>query len=108
MRITTTINGTEYELATNLRVAFNVQGCNNHKPYAEVFKGLGDMPLEKQIEVLFEAFKVANPEVAATFNKQAFQTYYLDNYNLKQMMKQLEGVMKGIMGEDEEPETSGN
>ena len=105
MKVTTIINNAEYELSTSLRVAYEIQGCHNHKPYAEVFKNIGEMSLEQQIEVLFVAFKIANPEIALTFNKKAFQNYYLDNYKLKQVMDQLQGVIKGIMGEDFDEES---
>lgn len=104
MKVTTVINNTEFELSTSLRVAYNIQGCHNHKPYAEVFKNIGEMHLEQQLEILFEAFKIANPEVALTFNKKAFQEYYLDHFKLKQVMDQLQGVVQGIMGEDTEAE----
>lgn len=102
--VTTNINGTDYELSTKLRVAYEVQGCYNHKPYAEVFKDIGDMTLEQQIEILFVAFRVANPDMALTFDKKAFLDYYLNNFKLRQVMDQLSGVVKGIMG-DEETET---
>lgn len=102
MRVVTTINGIEYELSTRLRVAYKVQGCHNHKAYAEVFQNIGTMTLEQQLEVLFVAFQDANPEVALTFNKKAFQDYYLEHYKLKQVMDQLQGVIRGIMGDDDE------
>lgn len=108
MRNCTVINGTEYELSTKLRVAFKVQGCHNHKPYTEVFQNIGQMPLEQQIEILFVAFQDANPEVAMTFNKKAFQDYYLENFKLKQVMSQLQEVIKGIMGEDEDEDNTSN
>lgn len=98
----TTINGTEYELSTRLRVAFRVQGCHNHKPYADVFKSIGEMSLEDQIEIIFESFKDANPSVAGSMNKQEFLNYYLDNFKLKQVMDQLQGIIKGIMGDESE------
>ena len=104
MKVVTCINGQEYELSTRLRVAYKVQGCHNHKPYAEIFKGIGTMTLEQQIEVLYEAFKDANPSMVLTLKKQEFMDYYLDNFKLKQVMDQLEGVIEGIMGdEDSEP-----
>lgn len=105
--LSTEINGSNYELSTKLRVAYEIQGCHNHKPYAEVFKGVGEMSIEEQIEILFVAFKIANPDVATTFNKKMFQEYYLENYKLKDVMEQLKGVINGIMGEEEE-ETKGN
>lgn len=104
MKVVTIINGTEFELSTRLRVAYKVQGCHNHKPYSEVFQDIGKMTLEQQLEILFVAFQDANPEVSLTFNKKAFQEYYLENFKLKQVMNQLQGVIKGIMGDDETPE----
>ena len=98
---TTQINGMEYELSTKLVVAYKVQGCNNHKPYTEVFQNLGDMPLEKQIEILYVAFQVANPEVAKSMPFMSFLSYYLENYKLKQVMDQLQGVVKGVLGEED-------
>ena len=102
MHVVTTINGQEFELSTKLSVAYQVQGCHNHKPYLEVFEGVSKMPLERQIEILFVAFKVANPEIAKTFNQQSFLNYYLDNFNLKQVMGQLQAVIKGITGADDD------
>ena len=98
------INGTEYSLANTLRVAYKVQGCNNHKPYSQVFQDIGDATLEKQIEVLFCAFQVANPNVVMKFD--TFLDYYLDNVNLRGVMAQVSEVIKGIMGEEETSEDS--
>lgn len=113
--LTTKINGTEYELSTTLRVAYKVQGQHNHKPYTEVFRNLGDMSLEQQINILYAAFQCANPQVCAKITAQVFLDYYLDNYTLKAVMQQLQAVVKGIMGEmdeaeaeNEETEDSGN
>lgn len=103
MNVFTTINGTEYELSTKLIVAYQIQGCHNHKPYLEIFQDVAKMTLERQIEILFVAFRVANPEVAKTFNQTAFLNYYLENFNLKQVMSQLQDVIRGITGEDEIP-----
>lgn len=108
MELVTNIDGREYPMATTLRVAYEVQGQHNHKPYAEVFKDIGNMVVEQQIDILFASFKCANPEIAAegkvksidTITKQKFRDYYLDNYNLKDLMDQLQAIVKGIMGED--------
>ena len=100
--MTTTINGTEYSLSTTLRVAYKVQGQHNHKPYTEVFQGLGDMTLEQQINILYASFQCANPEAAKEITSQKFLDYYLDNYNLKIVMDQLQAVVKGIMGTEDE------
>ena len=105
--LTTIINGTEYALSTALRVAYKVQGQHNHAPYTEVFQGLGDMPLEQQINILYASFQCANPEACNQITSQVFLDYYLDNYTLKVVMDQLQAVVQGIMGTtdaDEAPE----
>ena len=100
--MTITIKGREYPLATTLRVAYMVQGQHNHKPYAEVFKNLGDMFVEEQIGIIYCSFKCANPEAALAMPQKEFTDYCLDNMNLKELLKQLETLVKGIMGEEEE------
>lgn len=100
--LTTKINGTEYDLSTTLRVAYKVQGQHNHKPYTEVFKALGDMTLEQQINILYASFQCANPEAAKEITSQKFLDYYLDNYNLKLVMDQMQAVVQGIMGTESE------
>lgn len=98
--LTVKINGAEYPLANTLRVAYKVQGQHNHKPYTEVFKSIGDMHLEDQIGLLYAAFECANPDDARTIKRADFLESYLDTYNLKVMMDHIQGVIKGIMGED--------
>ena len=96
----TTINGVEYPLATTLRVAYLVQGQHNHKPYTEVFKDIGDMTIEDQIGIIYCAFKCANADSTVVIPKQSFIDYYLDNFTLKEVINQLQEIVKGIMGED--------
>lgn len=96
-----TIKGVDYTLATTLRVAYKIQGYNNHKSYMDVFKDVEKMPVEKQIELIYAAFTTANPGV---MKAEEFQNYYLDNFNLKDLMMQMQAVIKGIIGEDEESE----
>lgn len=98
--LTVNINGLEYPLASTLRVAYKVQGQHNHKPYTEVFKAIGDMHLEDQIGILYAAFECANPTEVHVIKRQTFLEAYLDNYNLKEMMDHIQGVIRGIMGED--------
>lgn len=98
------INGTDYPLATTLRVAYKVQGQHNHKAYSKVFSEIGDMTLEDQIGILFAAFQVANPEV--NMNQQQFLNYYLDNYNLKVLMEQVKEVIQGIMGVEDQQDSA--
>lgn len=102
--VTTTINGDEYPLATTLRVAYQVQGQHNHKPYSKVFADIGDMCIEDQIGILFCAFQVGNPDVQML--KQSFINYYLDNMNLKQIMDQLKAVIQEITGFEEPAEST--
>ena len=96
--ITTNINGHEYELASTLRVAYMVQGQHNHESYINVFQNIGEMPIEDQIRVLWAAFKCANKVSPAGMDEKAFIDYYLDNFQLKDVMEQLEAIVKGIMG----------
>lgn len=98
--LTVNINGTEYPLATTLRVAYKIQGQHNHKPYTEVFKNMGDMHVEDQVGMVYAAFECANPQEVFTLKRKDFENYYLDNYNLKYLMDQLQSIIKGIMGED--------
>lgn len=97
--MTVCINGTEYTLATTLRVAYKVQGQHNHKAYSKVFSEIGDMTLEEQIGILFAAFQVGNPE--SNMKQQAFLDYYLDNFNLKVILDQVKEVIEGIMGAEQ-------
>ena len=103
----TVINGVEYPLATTLRVAYLVQGQHNHKPYAEVFKDIGDMTIEDQIGIIYCAFKCANADSTVVISKQSFIDYYLDNFTLKEVLNQLQEIVKGIMGEDLIEEATG-
>lgn len=97
---TVNILGTEYPLATTLRVAYKVQGQNGHKPYTEIFSQMGNMPIEKQIGILYAAFEVANPTAIFEITHQKFLDYYLDNYNVSVIMGQMKEVVSGILGED--------
>lgn len=97
--LTITIRGTEYSLASTLRVAYKVQGCNNHKSYSQVFQDIGEATIEKQIEVLYCAFQVANPDANIKF--QEFLDTYLDNYTLRDVLAQVKEVVEGIMGKDD-------
>lgn len=98
--LTVTLMDREYPVATTLRVAYKIQGQHNHKPYAEVFRRMGDMHVEDQIGIMYAAFECANPDEAKFISRNKFQEYYLDHYNLKDLMDQLQAVIKGIMGED--------
>lgn len=94
--------GTDFPLATTLRVAYNVQGQHNHKPYTEVFKDIGDMTVEDQLGIIYCSFKCANPDTIVT--RDQLQNYLLDKMNLKDMLDVLQSIIKGIMGTDDESE----
>lgn len=101
MSVTTEVFGHTYGLSTTLRVAYMVQGQHNHKPYTEIFQNMGNMTIEQQIDVLYAAFKCANPFDAKSISAQQFRDYYLDHYNLHQVMDQLQAVIRGILGDNE-------
>lgn len=88
----------EYALSNKLRVAYRVQGQHDHKPYTEVFSGVGDMPIEDQIGIIYESFWCANPEVRDKISRQQFLEEYLDKYDVKTLMEQLREIIQGIMG----------
>ena len=89
------INGTCYELATTLRVAYKIQGQHNHKPYSKVFEGVSDMKLEEQVGILYAAFQVANPNVE--ISRPVFFESVLDKYGLASIMQLIGDIIKGIM-----------
>ena len=90
--------GQEYALSNKLRVAYRVQGQHDHKPYTEVFSGVGDMPIEDQIGIIYESFWCANPEARDKITRQQFLEEYLDKYDVKALMEQLKEIIQGIMG----------
>lgn len=90
--------GQEYALSNKLRVAYRVQGQHDHKPYTEVFSGVGDMPIEDQIGIIYESFWCANPEARDKISRQRFLEEYLDKYDVKALMEQLKEIIQGIMG----------
>lgn len=96
------LNDTEYNLSTTLRVAYTIQGQHNHKPYADIFRDIGNMPVEQQIDILYAAFKCANPQSVDFWTPSRFREYYFDNYKLKDLLNQLNALVRGIMGEEEE------
>lgn len=97
------INGATYTLSDKLRVAYKLQECHNHKPYTEIFKSLGSMPLEKQIEFIWISFTLANPDAPSVVKEGEkmtqieFLNYCLDNIGLTIIMDLIQGIMDGIM-----------
>lgn len=99
-----TINNKDYPLSTKLRVAYKIQSQNGHKPYAEIFQNIDTMMLEQQIDILYAAFEVANPDEAKFITRQTFLDHYLDNYDLDFVMTQLKDIISGILGKSFENE----
>ena len=96
------INGSEYTLARNLRVAYELQGQHNHKPYSQILSNVGEMTLEEQLDMLYIAFKIQNPEEARTFTKEMFRKYILDHdeFNVSVIMELIMDIIAGILGQD--------
>lgn len=94
------INGREYPLSATLRVAYKIQGQHNHKSYIHIFSEVGEMPVEQQINILWAAFEVANPEEAKTLTQVGFLNYCLDNMQLKDLTDLLKRIFSVMMGQD--------
>lgn len=99
--LTLTINGTEYELAATLRVAYKAQGEHNHKSYMEVFQSIPEMTIEQQIKIIYIAFAIKNAEEAKTDLKWTnFLDYMLDNSTAGEVLELLNDITGKILGED--------
>ena len=99
---TITLNGMEYNLASNLRVAYELQGQHNHTPYSKILSEIGEMCIEQQIDFLYLAFKIANEDVARTFTKEMFRSYIFDHaeFNTKYLLTLIKDVIAGILGKE--------
>ena len=104
--LTITIRGNEYELATTLRVAYNIQGQHNHRSYIEIFEDIDKMTLEQQIGIVYASFQAANPDSSKLIKQSDFLNEFLDNYNLTELMKYVKDIIAGIMGKDLEDDNS--
>ena len=100
--LTINLNGNEYPLACNLRVAYVLQNQHNHESYSSILSRVGEMPLEQQIDILYIAFQVANPETAKTFTREMFRTYILDHdeFNAYVMLDMIKRIVSGILGKE--------
>ena len=107
--LTINLNGNEYPLACNLRVAYVLQNQHNHESYSIILSRVGEMPLEQQIDVVYAAFQIANPETAKTFTREMFRTYVLDHdeFNASVILNMIKEIISGILGKklpDEVPD----
>ena len=98
--VTINLNGNEYPLACNLRVAYVLQNQHNHESYSSILSGVGEMPLEQQIDVIYAAFQIANPETAKTFTREMFRMYVLDHdeFNASVILNIIKDIISGIHG----------
>lgn len=87
-----------YELATNLRVAYVLQGMNNHKSYLSIFQEIDKLPIEKQLEFLYAAYTVGSGS-ETILSKNDFINDCLDNLDLSQVMEAIKQVVMGITGQ---------
>lgn len=90
------INGQSYTIATTLRVAYELQGMNNHKPYLDIFKEIEKMTIEKQIDFMYAGYKIAN---AMPMSQQEFRDMCLDNLDLMSIMNCIKSIIEGITGQ---------
>lgn len=97
------IKGATYPLSTTLRVAYKIQGMNDHKPYLELFQDLPNLPVEKQIEFIYAAFECANP---GKFTAGEFSDYLMDTMNVSSMLDTLRAITNGIMGVSDEEDNN--
>lgn len=96
--ITLKLGTKEYPLATTLRVAYVLQGMNGHKPYLDIFKEIGTLTLEKQVEFLYAAYSVA--ATTEIMSKEEFLNECLDNLTLAEIMKYISKIVEGITGKE--------
>lgn len=89
--------GEEYELSSKLKVAFLIQKAFNHKPYTEVFREVGTLGIDRQIEIIWLAFREENPEVAIGLSLTKFQEGLFEESNVTYIYEALTGVIEGIM-----------
>lgn len=97
----------KYELSTSLRVAYVLQGMNNHKPYLEIFQNLDKMAIEQQIKFLYAAYSVAAKDNAVV-DEDVFINECLDNLTLQEVLGAVQQLISGITGKsiDEAAETA--
>ena len=104
--LTITLGTETFDLATTLRVAYLVQGQNNHRSYIELFQDIDKMTLEQQIGIIYASFKAANPEKAKFLTLQNFTDQFMDQYNLSQLMELIRQIIEGITGKTDSDEES--
>lgn len=102
--ITIRVKDQEVKLASTLRVAFNVQSKFGHKPYMEIFAGINDLGVDKQITILYEAYKVANRDEETKLSEVEFLNEILDNMGAVELTLLLTELVNSIMYANLTPE----
>lgn len=102
--ITIKVKDQEVKLASTLRVAFNVQSKFGHKPYMEIFAGINDLGVDKQITILYEAYKVANRDEETKLSEVEFLNEILDNIGAVELTLLLSELVNSIMYANLTPE----
>lgn len=84
------INGTNYEVNTNLRLANKLQETFN-KPYLKVIEGIvsSDARLEDQVKFIFIGYQLAG----GVLNLEEFQNILFDNLGVNQIIGYLETMI---------------
>ncbi len=102
--VTIRVKDQEVKLASTLRVAFNVQSKFGHKPYMEIFAGINDLGVDKQITILYEAYKVANRDEDTKLSEVEFLNEVLDNIGAVELTLLLSELVNSIMYANLTPE----
>lgn len=102
--VTIRVKDQEVKLASTLRVAFNVQSKFGHKPYMEIFAGINDLGVDKQITILYEAYKVANRDEETKLSEVEFLNEILDNMGAVELTLLLTELVNSIMYANLTPE----
>lgn len=102
--VTIRVKDQEVKLASTLRVAFNVQSKFGHKPYMEIFAGINDLGVDKQITILYEAYKVANRDEETKLSEVEFLNEILDNIGAVELTLLLSELVNSIMYANLTPE----
>ena len=102
--VTIKVKDQEVKLASTLRVAFNVQSKFGHKPYMEIFAGINDLGVDKQITILYEAYKVANRDEETKLSEVEFLNEILDNIGAVELTLLLSELVNSIMYANLTPE----
>lgn len=92
-----TVKGIEVNLATTLRVAYNIQSKFGHKPYTQIFAGMHDLDINDQVKMLFEAYMVGNPKNEANLTELDFRNEILDGVGGVELTFLLTELVNGVM-----------